>query len=226
MRRRQALLLITGVGLSGCITTPTESSPTEPTREPSENTSSSSQESWPESKGPVRGENEVNTSIRVNETDASVEYFPENDSVRFVSHRSGDSAAKYTTRDFKEWAKIQCASAAKEPAMRHVEQELGEQVGGGVRGEEVTVTIATHLNREGNVTSRPDISFEELVAATPKTIEVTYALEDREHTCEVPVYAEHRVWQDDLSLATAQFADLDEHLFRDKYTVRKALYET
>lgn len=198
MRRRQALLLlVTGVGLSGCITTPTESSQTEPTTEPSENSSSSSQESRPESKGPVRGKNEVNISIRVNETDASVEYFPENDSVRFVSHRSGDSAAKYSTRDFEEWAQIQCASAAKDPAMRHVEQELGEQVGGSVGGEEVYVTIVTHLNREGNVTSQPNISFDELVATTPKIIEVTYVLEVRERTCEVPVYAEHEVWQDD-----------------------------
>ena len=196
MRRRALLLLVTGGGLSGCIQ-PTGSGRTDPTREPSENTSSASQESRPEPKGPVRGENEVDISLRVTETDSEVEYVPENDSVRFVSARSGDSAAKYSTREFEEWAEIQCASAARDPAIRHVEDELGEQVGGSIGGAEVYVNIMTELDRDGNVTSRPDITFDELVAATPETIEVTYVLEDREHTCAVPVFARHQVFQYD-----------------------------
>lgn len=193
MRRRQALLgMATAIGFSGCVRSSVESTPNEPTSEPPEDSSSDDR---PESRGPIRGENEVNISVQVTETDSSVEYFPKNDSVRFVSARSGDSAARYSTRDFEDWALMQCASAAKDPALEHIQEELGESVGGGVGDGEVYVSVSFQLDRSGNITSRPSVEFDELVAATPRTVQVTYKLEDRKRTCEIPVYARQRVMQ-------------------------------
>jgi hypothetical protein len=193
MRRRQALLgMATAIGFSGCVGSFVESTPTEPTSDPSEDSSSNGR---PESRGPVRGENEVDISTQVTETDSSVEYFPKNDSVRFVAARSGDSAASYSTRDFEDWAVMQCASAARDPALEHVEEELGKSVGGGVGDGEVYVSISFQLDRNGNITSRPSVEFDELVAATPRTVQVTYELEDRKQTCAIPVYAEQQVVQ-------------------------------
>lgn len=193
MRRRQALLgMATAIGFSGCVRSSTESNPNEPTSEPTED---SPLDDRPESRGPIRGENEVNISVQTTETDSSVKYFPKNDTVRFVASRSGDSEVSYSTRDFEDWAVIRCASAARDPAIEYVEEELGESVGGSVGDGEVYVNISIELDRNGNITSRPSVEFDELVAVTPRTIQVTYELEDRKRTCEIPVYARQQVVQ-------------------------------
>lgn len=196
MLRRQALLgLVAVTGFSGCIGSFDESraTPSKQTTEPPGSPSSRSSEPEPEPQGPVRGENEADISIRVTETDESVEYLPANDSVRFVTHRSGGAPADYAVRDWETWARLQCVIAARDPAVRHATEELGQSVGGAASDEEVYTQITTTLDRDGNVFDRPTVDFDQLVAATPKTVEVTYVLSDREHTCEVPVYARHVV---------------------------------
>lgn len=191
MRRRDALLgAATLIGFPGCISSQDTASNSTSTTASDDHTTPS--DPAPESKGPVRGEYDVELSVRVVESDESIEYLPESDSVRFVARRSGDDAM-YETSEWDAWVKIQCASAARDPAINHVNEQLGASIGGGVGDGHVYTSIATIVGQDGDITDRPEVEFETLVAATPRTVDATYVLGDQEQTNTVPVYAKHVV---------------------------------
>lgn len=183
--------------------------------------------SMPEGRGPVRGENDAEIEIREVEDDEDVEYVEEDDAVRYVAAwRHVDREAEKTdvadeqnetredgpperdpvfeTTPFERWGETQCLSAAGTAAAEHVNDELDtDDVGGGitatVEGEDraAFVSVETVLDRGGEVVHEPDVEFEELVAATPATVDVTYVLGEREYELAAPVYAEYTVLRND-----------------------------
>lgn len=191
MERRHILLgVATLMGFPGCISSQDPPSDSPATTASDNHTTVS--KPVPESKGPVRGEHDVEISVRVVESDEGVEYLPENDSVRFVARRSGDEAM-YETSEWAAWAEMQCASAARDPAIDHASKQLGASIGGSVGDGQVYTRIVTTVGQDGEITHRPEVKFKALVTATPRTVNATYILDDREQTNAIPVYAEHVV---------------------------------
>ena len=106
----------------------------------------------------------------------------------------------FETTPFERWGETQCLSAAARAAAERANDELGtDEVGGGItattEGEDraAFVSVETVLDRDGEVVRESDVEFEELVAATPATVEATYVLGDREYELAAPVYAEYTV---------------------------------
>lgn len=152
--------------------------------------------------------------MREVEDDDEVEYLPGEEAVRYVKawrsterdDRSTDGLPEhepvYTTVPADRWGRIQALSAAGEAAARHAADELdADGLSGGVtstiEGRDSTpiVTTSTLLDRSGDVVSRPSVTFEALVDATPGTAEVTYVLDDRAFDHEFAVFAKHSVIQ-------------------------------
>lgn len=170
----------------------------------------------PDPRGPVGGENDVDLETTEVETDDEVEYLEEDDEVRYVAawrHTNRDAVEEgepperepvYETTPFDRWSETQCLSAAATAASEYVAEELGiEGIAGGITSRiddadvdrAAIVTIHTSLDRDGDLLSTPDVSFEDLVAATPATVRARYELEDRSAKMDVPIYAQHVVEQ-------------------------------
>lgn len=179
--------------------------------------------SMPEPRGPARGASDVEIEVREVEEDENVEYVEDDDAVRYVAawrhvDRKEEGTAVedeqnetredgpperdpvFATTPFEHWGETRCLSAAGTAAAEHVNDELDtDDVSGGitatVEGEDraAFVSVETTLNRDGEVVRESDVEFEELVAATPTTVEATYVLGDREYELAAPVYAEYTV---------------------------------
>lgn len=168
----------------------------------------------PEPRGPVRAENEA-ISARTVEDDENVE-LSESGEVRYVAawrHTNQEAVRNreepperepvYETSEWERWAAIQARHAGATRAAEHAADELGLGESGGLSagssseivedGSAAVVGITTTLDREGEVVSEPPVDFEELVAATPQTVAVTYVLADREYETEVPIYVRYSV---------------------------------
>lgn len=167
--------------------------------------------SVPESRGPVRGRSEP-IETRTVESGDEVEYVDGEDAVRYVAarrHTNGEEIEDgepperepvYETVPFEEWAETQGRSAAARAAAEHANAALDtDEVGGGitstVESEDVAayVSVGAVLDRSGDVVHRPEVAFEALVAATPRTVHATYVLEGHEYDVDAPVYARYEV---------------------------------
>lgn len=232
--KRRALLTTAGLALStpltGCLNTDGATRPentTTATQTPTEIETTTKSDhvqqgvecgSNTESRGPDRGQSDVELDVHDTEDDEDVEYLPDEHEVRFVfAYRSppreereaareqGETPERepqYDTTPADRWGKQQCRSAAAKAAAAHVQDELDtEEVAGGVTSgitgdnEAVTVNTRTHLGRECNVVSDTDVEYKELVAATPRTVAASYELDEFEYQMDVPVFARHRVIQ-------------------------------
>lgn len=207
MERREALLGMTAVAgwIAGCVESENESAAEQPTGSSGSAGNTESEEddpssdspdqdgSRPESKGPVRGESEVDLSVHVVEDDDDVEYLPEEESVRIVTARQGDEAVEYQTMEWTSWAPIQCGDAAAERVLGHVADRLDSSVSASAADGAVTVEIWTMVDRDGEVTQTPAVDFERLVSVTPQSVSATYEFAGRQESCDLPVYAEHSV---------------------------------
>lgn len=172
--------------------------------------------SIPESRGPDRGQSDVELDVHDTEDDEDVEYLPDEHKVRFVaayrySSREGAEDAReqgetperepqYDTTPADRWGKQQCRSAAAKAAAAHVQAELDtEEIAGAVTSditgdnEAVTVNTRTLVGQECNVVSETDVEYEELVPATPRTVAASYELDEFEYQMDVPVFARHNV---------------------------------
>lgn len=172
--------------------------------------------SVPESRGADRGQSNVELDVHDTEDDEDVEYLPDKHEVRFVAAyrypsreeaenareqgETPDREPQYDTTPADRWGKQQCRSAAAKAAAEHVQDELDtEEVSGAVtsgitdENEAVTVNTRTHLDRECKVVSDTDVEYEELVAATPRTVAASYELDEFKYQLDVPVFASHRV---------------------------------
>lgn len=130
-------------------------------------------------------------------TDDAIEYLPETDRVRYARVSTPEGPDDYETAPFERWASRRCASVGSDvvlPTIRdRVDTELtgiGKGVSSEYFGLAITVSATTTRNRDGEVVSEPSLSVDQLRAVTPRTIEATVRLSDREHTRGVPVFVE------------------------------------
>lgn len=173
-------------------------------------------EDTPESRGPDRGQSDAELDVHDVEDDENVEYLPEEHEVRYIAaHRypsreeaeeareqgeTPEREPQYETTPADRWGKQSCRSAAAIAAAEHVQDELDtEEISGGVTSgltddnEGVTVNTRTTLDRECNVVHETDVDYEELVAATPRTVSASYEMDGFEYEMDVPVFARHTV---------------------------------
>lgn len=234
---RRALLTCAGLALStplaGCLdadgatqpenntTTPTQTPPkyeTSPRTDYSER--SATCEDTPESRGPDRGQSDVELDVHDVEDNEDVEYLPDEHEVRFVAayrypsreeaeeaREQGETPERepqYDTTPADRWGKQRCRSAAATAAAEHLQEELDtEDISGGVTSGPtddnvgVTVNTRTTLDRECDVVYDTDVDYEELVAATPRTVSASYEMDGFEYGMDVPIFARHTVEQND-----------------------------
>lgn len=164
---------------------------------------------------PVRGRGDP-IEVREVENDDDVEYLEDEGAVRYVSAwRSRDPENRtegepperepvYETTPVERWARIQATSAAGTAAAERTRSRLGVGgLGGGmtstIEGRNTTpiVSMQTLKDRSGDVIGEPPVTYEALVRATPTSASVTYVIADRRFDHETPVYAVHRVIQQD-----------------------------
>ena len=167
-----------------------------------------------DSQGPARGQSDAKVTTEVVETDENVEYIAENDTVRYVAawkhtnHEEVQEGAEperkpvYETTPFDSWARTEAYTAAAKAAAEHANTKLGgNEVGGGItstiEGKDLApiVSVQTVLDREGEVVSEASVSFEELVAVTPASVDVIYRLSDQAVQLTAPIYARYTVLQ-------------------------------
>ena len=149
------------------------------------------------------------TSVERTVEDEDLEYLPETDEVRYVAayrhtnHEEVENGSKperepvYETVPFDRWARTECLSIGAKGVNDALDERLdGETEGisagfGRIDGESesrIGVWIETALNRAGEITATPSSGFEEVVAATPRTVEVTFSFAGEERTCTEPVF--------------------------------------
>lgn len=138
-------------------------------------------------------------------TQDELEYFPDNQTVRYVSTYSGGSPSGYDTWTFNEWGRIESAEIGAGRASEVTASRLGVNgVGGGIssppddsEGLVVTVRIEKMLDRDGDIVSWPVATFPDILEAAPRSVDVTLTIEGDTYTRTVPVYASYSVLQYD-----------------------------
>ncbi|WP_239647751.1 hypothetical protein [Natrinema altunense] len=133
----------------------------------------------------------------------NVEHFPQNKTVRYVSHMSGGEPAAYDTWSFEEWGRIESAEVGATRARTVTARRLGvEEVGSGMssppdeaetEGLVITVQISKTLSRDGEVVSWPVATFPDLKGAAPRSVDVTLSIEGDTFSRPVPVYVSYSV---------------------------------
>ncbi|WP_380677384.1 hypothetical protein [Salinigranum sp. GCM10025319] len=105
----------------------------------------------------------------------------------------------YDTIPFARWGRTRCASAAatavaETTADRLDRAELTASVGITSRHGDLSVLVVRTVtrDRDGDLVSRTEESFDDLVTAAPRTVDATVTLADREHESTVPVWVEFR----------------------------------
>lgn len=163
----------------------------------------------PTSRGPTRGESDADVETRVVESDDDVEYLPDEHAVRYVARWRNEGRGEdgeptrepeYETTPFEDWAEVECIEAAGRAAAEHAgaalgASDLGSAISSGVEGEALAAVVAveTELDRDGEVVREPAVGFDELVAATPASVDATYVIAEETHTMDAPVYVRHSV---------------------------------
>jgi len=130
-------------------------------------------------------------------TDEGVEYRPSSDTVRWVKYRSGGDPVAYETEPFEKWADRRCATVGSDIVLPTIQtrvdkelQGVGKGASGEIIGLVITVHIGTTYDRDGDVKSEPNVPVETLLDVTPRTVQTTIELEEREHSRSVPVFVE------------------------------------
>ncbi|WP_135824408.1 hypothetical protein [Halorussus ruber] len=140
---------------------------------------------------------EVTTTIRRDD----LEYVESNDTVRYVAgwqtNHSGETPTRqpvYSTVPFERWVETECASAAAE----RVGEVLAERLDGNDDGIATGVTTETgektalvehqtRLDPEGDLISKPSVSYRRVKRVAPETVVVELTFAGRTRTCGVPV---------------------------------------
>lgn len=139
----------------------------------------------------TRGNGEP-ASITETVTGDDVEYLPATNEVR----------TGVGTTPFDTWARLACHDAATSEVVETVDdriQKSVEGVGSGIRhlafGLVVTVDRAVTRDRDGDVTSRPNVALDRLIAVAPRTLTVTVELDGRTDRTTLPVGVGHVEYQ-------------------------------
>ena len=130
-------------------------------------------------------------------TDEGIEYRPSSDTVKWVKLRSEEGPVAYETEPFEKWADRRCAAVGSDIVLPTIQTRVDKElqgVGKGASGEIIGLVITVHIgsayDRDGNVLSEPNISVETLLDVTPRTVQTTIKLKEREHFRSVPVFVE------------------------------------
>lgn len=154
---------------------------------------------------PVRGAADPVTVERTVD-DEELEYLEATDEVRYVAayrhtnHDEVENASKperepvYETTPFERWGETECAHAAALEVGDIIENAFdgGANTSPGVTTRDgkkvVEADYHTHLDRDGDVISKPSVEFERVVEVTPRSVTATVSLEGHEHADTVPVF--------------------------------------
>ena len=131
-----------------------------------------------------------------------IEYLPENDSVRYVARSRGvnrdedaslERESVYETIPFEEWAETECAHVGAKAVSSAMKRRLGTADGlvAGVTHENgrriISLDHQTMLDRDGDVVTKPSVTYERVKRAAPTRVRATISLAGRKHTAMVPV---------------------------------------
>ena len=152
-------------------------------------------------------------SATKSEWDRWVEYQPDDEAVRYVAAKGPSSDVdpdeydqeppdrdlEFTTTPWDRWKHIRANDIAGKAAVEEVTTELGiENVGRPILvGREpadrpTIVRVETVVDREGAVVDGEAISIDELAAATPESVDVTYELDGQSFETTREVTTEYR----------------------------------
>ncbi|MGZ0746258.1 hypothetical protein [Haloparvum sp. AD34] len=180
MPSRRAVVASAAVVLSGCTGDPL------PGRSGTPDLDEHVPDEWRER--PARGlADGVKTTIDLED---EVEFYPDREVVR--------PADEYRPAD--EWLAGRCPYVARRPVKDRVRTRLDDPDGVrevGVRPDERELHVYRKvvLDREGDVLSAPDVTFEAVREATPEFSHTTVTLGDFEHTCELSAFVQDLVVQ-------------------------------
>lgn len=137
--------------------------------------------------------------------DDDFEYFPENESVRFVFAVSGSEPAEFRTVPFDRWAETEAASFGERATRNTTADRTGVDAfttGFGhvteVEGVDrivILVSVRFLLDREGNVIESPDVPLSMIVESAPETVTVDMTVEDRQYEKTFDVFCKRSVHQ-------------------------------
>ena len=191
-------------------------SPTEPrgemTSERAPTTAESTGERTPDgtpTPEPTRAQGEPITTREAFVDGDEYTYLNDSNAVEYVSayrHTNHDAVengsapereAVYDTIPFARWGRTQCANVAatavaETTAERLDRAELTASVGITSRHDDLSVFVARTVtrDRDGDLVSRTEESFDDLVAAAPRAVDAAVTLAGREHETTVPVWVE------------------------------------
>lgn len=224
MERRQFLQLVGSTGLlgaAGCLGN-SGAGPSEqgPDSEPSSSTSQSSATAtgtgtanvrqWArdaDPKVPTRpnGEPIITEQTITDEPgyEDDIEYFPGNQTVRYVKLVSGGEPAAYDTWSFEEWGSIESAEVGAKRAETVTADRLGvEGVGSAIsrppkdaETDELVIMleVTKTVNNDDEVVNWPVATFPAIKKAAPRSVDVTLTLEGDTVSRTVPVYVRYMV---------------------------------
>ena len=220
MQRRKLLCLISSgssIAAGGCVGFgETDSTEQEPQSESTANTTASSHvRQWAreaDAKGPSRPDGEP-VSVDQSITDEpgyeqdDIEYFPQNQTVRYVKYISGGEPAAYGTWSFDEWARIETAEIGATQAQTVTAQRLDiEELRSGIssppedaetEGPVITLQISKEFWRDSDVVRWPVTTFPNLKRVAPHSVDVTLSIEGDTYSWIIPVYVEYVIMQYD-----------------------------
>lgn len=197
LSRRSILKTIIGTSalLTGCISNEGDPASSSNTTVPTTQAAS-----------PSVPENQSNVSIETTANESKYEYIDSENVVRYVAaYRNSNLEAVengspptrkpvYDTIPFERWAETECAHAGSQKVAEVMASRLDEnssEINAGVTTQNgsktIIVTRSTIINRDGEVKSTPSKEYEQLEAVAPSTVTVTVSLENRRHTCAVPI---------------------------------------
>lgn len=134
-----------------------------------------------------------------------IEYDPEERTVRYVAVTQDGEPVRYDTWSFEEWGRLKgttrAARRAGEVAADRLEvaaltaSQRGPPEGAGSTGPVAVVSTVKSLDRDGEVLDWPVVTFPDLRAAAPRSVDLTLRLEGDTFSRTVPVYARYLVRQ-------------------------------
>lgn len=150
-------------------------------------------------------------TVTVTLSDADVEYYLDNDTIRYpaaVERSSADGRPVeeeplYSVIDFERWAESEAAILGAAELRETLEQRVSGDtdavtVGVSTNGtaRHLTVMYQIHKDSTGEVRSSPSVDYDEVPRNTPRNITATVTFKDKQRTVTFPVVVERLVIQE------------------------------
>lgn len=134
--------------------------------------------------------------------DDNIEYFPENETVRFVFARNATGPVSFRTLPLEKFGAFRAAAVAIDPLRRTVADRLGTDdfesgittpIGQEGGFEHVIILRVVVRIKDGRVVRITTARLEQVLEAAPGGVDVTLRFEGDVYRRTVPVYAERRI---------------------------------